>query len=203
MTPCPAAILGPLLAASLACASGRTGWEEVRVPEVHLETLPTGAEVDVDGAPAGRSPLSFPVREPMRTYRIRARVAGFEPLEVAIEGDRLAGGRLDLVLRPAGFGSQRRLDLGEPAGLAQAAMALLRAGKPREALAFADASLAVGETPLAHKAAGEAHRKLGNQNRAVQHYSAYVDLVPDAPDRKQIEDAIAAVRGDVTVSPPR
>ncbi len=204
MTPRPAAILGPLsLAASLACASGRTGWEEVRVPEAYLETLPAGADVDVDGVPAGRSPLSFPVREPTRTYLIRARATGFEPLEVTLGGDRLAGSRLDLVLRPAGFGAQRRLDLGEPVGLAQAAAALLRAARPRDALAFADASLAVAETPLAHKVAGEAHRQLGNRNRAVQHYSAYVTLAPDAPDRKQIEEAIAAVRGDVTVSPPR
>jgi hypothetical protein len=136
-------------------------------------------------------------------FRLPCVITGFEPLEVTLGGDRLAGSRLDLVLRPAGFGAQRRLDLGEPVGLAQAAAALLRAGRPRDALAFADASLAVAETPLAHKVAGEAHRQLGNRNRAVQHYSVYVTLAPDAPDRKQIEDAIAAVRGDVTVSPPR
>lgn len=204
----PRLATGPLLAAlavasSSGCGPRRASWEDVRAPEAYVETLPAGASVDVNGAPMGRSPLSFPVPDAARRYHVQAAAPGFEPIDVAVEGGKLAGQRLDLVLRPAGFGAQRRLDLGEPVGLAQAAMALLRGGRTEDALAFADASLAVADTPLAHKAAGEAHRLLGHRNQAVQHYSIYVTLLPDAPDRKAIEAAIATVRGDVTIPAPR
>jgi hypothetical protein len=203
----PSRLLPLALALALAAGSGcgprRASWDQVRVPEAYVETLPAGAEVAVDGAPAGRSPLSIPVPDPGRKIRLQASAPGFEPADVAVEASRIAGQRLDLVLRPAGFGAQRRLDLGEPVGLAQAAAALLKAGRIAEALAFADASLAVAETPLAHKVAGEAQRRLGNRNAAIQHYSTYVTLLPDAPDRKAIEAAIAEARGDLTIPAPR
>jgi hypothetical protein len=193
----------PLVAAGTGCGAKRAAWEEVRPPEAYVETLPSAAEVAVDGAPVGRSPLSFPVPAASRRYHLQATAPGFEPVDLVLEGSRLAGQRLDLVLRPVGFGAQRRLDLGDPIGLAQAAMTLLRSGRTADALAFADASLAVGETGLAHKAAGAAHRKLGHRNQAIQHYSAYIVLVPDAPDRKDIEAAVEAARGDLTIPPPR
>jgi tetratricopeptide (TPR) repeat protein len=197
------AALAVALVAGAGCAPKRATWDEVRVPEAHVETLPAGAEVTVDGAPAGRSPLSIRVPDPSRRIHLQASAPGFEPADLMLEASRVAGQRLDVVLRPAGFGAQRRLDLGEPVGLAQAAAALLKAGRAAEALAFAEASLAVAETPLAHKAAAEAHRRLGNRKGAIQHYSAYVTLLPDAPDRKAIEAAIAEARGDLTIPAPR
>jgi len=198
-----ARLAAPLALALAGCAPKPVAWEEVRVPEGYVETLPTGAEVAVDGAPAGRSPLAVRVPDPARRVHLQASAPGFEPADVVIEGSRLAGQRLDLVLRPAGFGASRRLDPGEPVGLAQAAAALLKAGRTPEALAFADASLAVAETALAHRVAGEAHRRLGHRDAAVRHYSSYVTLVPDAPDRKAIEAAIAEARGDLTLPGPR
>jgi tetratricopeptide (TPR) repeat protein len=191
------------IAAGAGCGPRRASWDEVRVPEAYVETLPTGAEVAVDGAPAGRSPLSVRVPDPSRKVHLQAAAPGFEPADLVLDASRIAGQRLDVVLRPAGFGAQRRLDLGEPVGLAQAGAALLKAGRVAEALAFAEASLAVAETPLAHKVAGEANRRLGNRNGAIRHYSTYVTLLPDAPDRKAIEAAIAEARGDLTIPAPR
>jgi len=194
----------PLLAAVvLACAPRVPTWGEVRPPEAYVETLPTGAMVHVDGAEVGRTPLSFPVRDASRPYRVRATAPGFAVLEVDVPGAKLANGRLDLVLRPDGFGTDRRLDLGDAVGLAQAAAVLAKADRARDALAFAEASLGVAENPLAHKVAGEAYRRLGDRNRAAQEYSIYLTMEPDAPDRQAIERLIGAARGDLTIPGPK
>jgi hypothetical protein len=202
MMPLRTVALAAVALLAAACAPKRARWDEVRPPEAWLETLPPGASVRVDGAEAGRAPLSFPVPETAREYALSLELAGFEVLEVRLPGERLAGGRLLLVLRPTGFGSQRRLEADDPAGLAQAAAALLRADRPREALAFTAASVEAGDTPLPHRLAGDAWRQLGDRNRAAQEYSLYLSMAPSAPDRAAVERAIAALRGDIPMPPP-
>jgi len=193
----------PLALAALACAKEVPTWGEVRPPEAYVETLPPGATVEVNGKEAGSAPLTIPVRDAKLVYRLHVTAPGFDPLEVAVEGAKLANGRLDLVLRPEGFGKQRRLEPAEPVGLAQAATALVKAGRAHEALSFAEASLAIAETPLAHRAAGDAYRLLGDRNRAVQEYSVYLTLQPEAPDRMAVEREIEAARGDLTIPGPK
>jgi len=189
---------------SMGCASSPpVSWKEVNPPAVYVETLPAGALVSANGAEIGKAPLSFPVPEEGARYQIRASAPGFEPAVTELSGSKLAGTRLDLVLRPEGFGTQRRLVPGEPVGLAQAAFALLRANRPQDALAFAQASLAAGDSPQAHKIAGEAYRRLGDRNRAVQEYSIYLNMSPEAPDRKVIEQAIESARKDIQMTQPR
>jgi hypothetical protein len=203
MTPRTIAALA-LAGSSLACASAQpVAWKDVRPPEALVETLPAGALVSSNGVEIGTSPLSLQVTDEAATYQIQASAPGFEPAEVRVPGSRLAGTQVALVLRPVEFGSQRLLELGEPVGLVQAAAALLRADRPREALAFAQASLEAGDSPQAHKVAGEAHRKLGNRTAAVQELSVYLTLAPDAPDRKAVEQAIAAARKDIPMGQPK
>ncbi len=156
-----------------------------------------------NGVEIGKAPLSLPVPDEEGSYLIRATAPGFEPAEIRLSGAKLAGSRVDLVLRPVGFGSQRLLASGEPVGLVQAAFALLRADRPREALAFAQASLAAGDSPQAHKVAGEAYRRLGDRNRAIQEFSIYVTMAPDAPDRKAVEQSIASARKDIPMTQPK
>ncbi len=193
-----------LACAAAACASsGPVSWEQVRPPEAYLETLPAGALVTVNGAEVGRGPLSFPVPDADRRYAVRVTAPGFEPATLEETGARLAGARLDVVLRPEGFGSQRPLATGEPAGLAQAAAVLLRANRPADALAFAKASIAAGESAQAHRVAGEACRRLGDRNQAIRELSLYVTQAPDAPDRKAVEQAIAAMRHDIDMTPAK
>ncbi len=186
-----------------ACSGPRKAtWSDVNPPEAAVETLPPGALLSVNGVEVGKGPLSFPVRDESGTYALRATAPGFEPLETTFAGEKLGGAKLELVLRPVGFGSQRLLAAGEPVGLVQAAVALLRADRPREALAFAQASLAAGDSPQAHRAAGEAYRRLGDGNKAIQEFSIYVSMAPDAPDRKAVEQAIAGARKDIQMTRP-
>jgi cytochrome c-type biogenesis protein CcmH/NrfG len=51
--------------------------------------------------------------------------------------------------------------------------------------------------------AGDAWRKLGKREMAVKEWSLYLSLMPDAPDRKVIEQSIAATRRDIEMTPPR
>lgn len=190
-----------LLAIAAACSPKVPTWEEVRPPEAYLGTLPAGALVQVNGEEVGRTPLSFAVRDVKASYRIRATKPGFSALERVVGGEKLANGRLDLVLRPEGFGTDRLLDLGEPVGLVQAAAALVQARHPREALEFVEASLAVADTPAAHRVAGQARWQLGDRHRAVQEFSVYLMMEPQAPDRVAIERAIEAARRDMTIAP--
>ncbi len=193
-----------LALAGVACAGPRpVSWDQVRPPEAYVETLPGSALVSVNGKEVGKAPVSFPVPGESADFEIRVEAPGFETTTFTEKGGKLAGTRLDVVLRPEGFGSQRRLSLGDAVGLAQAAAALLRANRPTEALAFAQASLAAGESPQAHRSAGEAYRRMGNRNMAVKEFSLYLSLAPDAPDRKAIEQAIASSRKDIDMTAPK
>lgn len=196
-----AAALASVLAA---CAGSKpVPWSDVRPPEVYVDTLPPGALVTVDGVEIGKGPLSVPVRDESRTYHLRVTAEGFEPLEASLPGAKLAGTRHEVVLRPVGFGSERKLAAGEPAGLLQASLVLLRANRNAEALAYAEASLAAGESALAHRAAGDAQLRLGNRNEAVRQFSLYISLAPDAPDRKEIEKAVGLARKDIPMTTPK
>jgi hypothetical protein len=204
MTPGTRLALAAAVSLVTSCASTPPAtWSTVRPPEAYVEALPPSAVISVDGVEVGKGSVSFPVPDDTRTYTLRATAPGFEPFVLAVPGTTLAGTRIDVVLRPEGFGSQRKLAAGEPVGLLQAAIALLRAGRAADALAFAQASLAAGESPQGHKVAGDAWRKLGNREMAVKEWSLYLSLVPDAPDRKAIEQSVASTRRDIEMTPAK
>lgn len=192
-----------LLAAALAaCAGPKESWNALQRRDLSIEVLPRGAAVELDGQPVGRGAASRPALDAGRRYRLRVTAGGFEPLEVEVEGAKLSGGQTVLVLRPVGFGSQRRLDAGDPGGLAQAALTLLRAGRLDDAQDYAARSLDLGETALVHKVLGGIWARRGDRRRAGRHYSEYLVLAPDAPDAKQIAAEVERLRGDLTVPAP-
>lgn len=203
MTPRTIALLALTVLGTACAAQQKATWAEVQPPVAYLETLPPGALVTVDGVEVGLGPLAFPVPDESRSYAIRVTSQGFEPLDVSFAGTKLAGARLELVMRPEGFGSQRTLVAGEPAGLLQAAVALLRANRPKDAITYAQASLAAGDSPQGHKVCGQAYRRLGNRDLAIKEYSLYLSLSPDAPDRKAVEEAITATARDIEMTAPR
>lgn len=192
--------LVPFLAAALvACAGQKESWKAEAPADFSIETLPRNALVELDGKPVGRGAGSRPLVEAGRRYRLRAVAPGFEPLEVEVEGARLSGAQTAVVLRPAGFGSQRRLDAGDPGGLAQAALALLRAGRLDDAQDYAERSLELGDTALVHKVLGGISARRGDRRQAARHYSEYLVLAPDAPDARQIAAEVERMRGDLTL----
>lgn len=195
--------LATLLAAALAaCAGQKESWKSVQQPDFSIEILPRNAAVELDGRPVGRGAASRTVVDAGRRYRLRATAGGFEPLQVELEGSKLSGGQTFLVLRPVGFGSQRRLDAGDPGGLAQAALTLLRAGRIDDAWDYAQRSIELGETALVHKVLGGIHARRGDRRQAGRHYSEYLVLAPDAPDAKQIAAEVERMRGDLTIPSP-
>lgn len=195
--------LVPILGLALAaCAGQKESWKSLQQPDFSIEVLPRNATVEVDGRPAGRGAASRTVVDAGRRYRLRVTASGFEPLQVEVDGSKLSGGQTVLVLRPVGFGSQRRLDAGDPGGLAQAALTLLRAGRIDDAWDYAQRSSELGDTALVHKVLGGIHARKGDRRQAGRHYSEYLVLAPDAPDAKQIAAEVERLRGDLTVPAP-
>jgi len=203
MTPRTHALLALAVLAAACAGTQPVTWSQIDPPVAYVETLPPEALVAVNGVEVGKGLVAFPVADESRAYLIRATAPGFEPLESSVPGSKLAGTRVEMVLRPEGFGSQRRLAAGEPVGLLQAAVALLRADRPTDAIAFARASLAAGDSPQGHRVCGQAYRRLGKRDQAIKEYSLYLSLAPDAPDRKEVEEAISAASRDIEMAPPK
>jgi hypothetical protein len=196
--------LPALAVLAAACAGPQpVTWSQIDPPVAYVETLPPDALVAVNGVEVGTGIVAFPVPDGSRTYAIRVTAPGFEPLESSVAGAKLAGTRIELVLRPEGFGSQRHLAAGEPVGLLQAAVALLRADRPTEAIAFARASLAAGDAPQGHRVCGQAYLRLGKRDLAIKEFSVYLSLAPGAPDRKEVEQAISAASRDIEMTAPK
>ena len=169
-------------------------------PEVFVDVLPRSAELTVDGAPLGPGSRAVPVPDPSRRYLFRAAAPGFQGVERADDGARLAGARIGLVLRPDGFGSARRLQLDDGDGLAAAAALLERRGQHLAALEYARRAVEVApREPRAQRVLGDAALALGRQQDAIQAYSAYLRLAPDAPDAAAVERRVERLRGDQVV----
>jgi hypothetical protein len=203
MRPLGLALLLSWLAAS-ACAS-RQRFEDLEGPEGLVEVLPRAAQLEVDGVPMGPGGRTLPVRDPGRVHRLRATAEGFEPAEVAVEGAALAGTRVGLVLRPAGFGAARALSMDEPGGLHAAASSLLRAGRAREAIEYSTraAELTPRSAPP-FRILADAWLALGARDRAARSYAAWLERAPeDAPGRADVERRLSELRGDLDLGPAR
>ena len=195
----PSRAAAVLCASLLACAARKEAWRGV-APEVFVDVVPRAAQLSVDGAPVGLGAHTVPVPDARHVYVLRAAAPGFAPRERSAEGERLAGARVGLVLRPEGFGEGRPLDLDEGSGLAAAASLLQRSGRAAAALEYAERAVEVSpEVPLGHRVLGEAAQALGQRKRAVQELSAYLQLAPDAPDRRAVERRVEELRGDITI----
>jgi hypothetical protein len=196
-------LLAVLLAAGAlgACGGGRRpAAEQIAPPELLVEVLPPGARVALDGRPLGTGSRTVAAPGP-GPHVLRVEADGYEPVERQLPEDELAGVRVGEALRPAGFGSERLLELDEPVGLAHAAAHLARAGeRPRDAVAYAERALALDPaTPLAHRALGDARAALGERRGAAAAWAEYLRLSPGAPDAAEVAERIEEARGDVAL----
>ncbi len=183
-----------------ACATSKQSWRETAPPEVFVEVLPRSAQLVLDGRPLGAGSRAVAVPDPGHVYVFQARAPGFGAAERSAEGARLGGARLGIVLRPDGFGAARLLDLDDAGGLAQASALLERRGQHREAVEYAEHAVELApEAPAPRRVLGAALMALGDQRRAIQEYSTYIQLAPDARDRRDVERLVAKLRGDVTI----
>jgi tetratricopeptide (TPR) repeat protein len=198
MPPLRAALSAALLAG---CAGpARTAWSEATPPEVLVEVLPRDAQVALDGVPLGVGARSVPVPDAARRYTLRATAAGFAPDERSADGAQLAGARVALVLRPEGYGAARPLDFDDAAGLAGAAAALVRGGRPAQAIGYAERAAELApDAPLPRRVLGDAAWALGQHQRAAAEYAAYLAAAPDAADRATVEARVQQVRRDVSI----
>jgi hypothetical protein len=183
-----------------ACATPRPPAGEPEPPEVFVDLLPSEAELTVDGVPLGSGPRAVPVPEPNHRYLFRASAPGFTPAERAGQGARLAGTRVGMVLRPAGFAAARPLDLDDGESLAAVAELLQRGGRGHAALEYAERAVeASPRSAPAHRVLGDVSLSVGASARALQAYRAYLLLAPDAADRDDVERRMRDLRGEPAV----
>lgn len=191
-----------LLLPLLACGPRKQSWKSLDVPEVVVDVLPSDAELMVDGVSLGQGGRSIPVQEPTRAYLFRVKAAGFLDAERSVMGGRLVGARLGIALRPEGFGEARRLDFDDGPSLALASSLLVRGQRYRHAMEYASRAVQLSpDAVLAHRAIGDAAHALGDRQRAIQAYSTYLRLAPNAPDKAVVERRVEKLRGDMTIPP--
>jgi predicted Zn-dependent protease len=192
-----------LLLAVASCAAGKQPWREA-VPlrtEVYVEVLPRNAEVRVDGAAAGTGSRALTLGDREVTLDVAA--PGFDPVQVTVD-PHVAGRRVGVALRPAGWGAGRTVDIDEPLVLVAASQVLLRAGRAIEAAEYAERAAEMGpQLPTPRRALGMALAKLGKRNRAAQELSQYLQLSPAAADRAEVERLVARLRGDMSIRGPQ
>jgi tetratricopeptide (TPR) repeat protein len=194
-------LLGSALGLALVagCAGARQRPDEKPQPELLVEVLPRGARVALDGRPlpAANRPVPAP---PRGLHRLTAEADGYEPAERDLPEGDLAGVRVALALRPAGLAFARALDYDDAEGLAAAAAFLARSGADRDAADYADRAAALDpRLPLARRVLGDALFRLGDRSRAVDAWTEYLKLWPDAPDAAAVSDRIDEARADVRV----
>ena len=77
---------------------------------------------------------------------------------------------------------------------------LERRGAHRQALEYAERAVeAAPEVALGQRVLGDAARALGQRQRAIDGYSAYLGLAPEAPDRNAVVSRLEELRGDVAL----
>ena len=170
-----------------ACAAEKASFREIAPPELYVEVLPRGALLELDGVGQGKGSRGLPAPPPGEHVLVVS-AEGFEPLDRPLPKGSLDGIRIGVALRPEGFGGARRLDFDEPTGLAAAAAALLRVGRPRDARDYAARAAALDDrAALAQRVLGDALAALGQKNEARAAWGRYLILAPDAPDRAEVE----------------
>jgi tetratricopeptide (TPR) repeat protein len=199
----PRRLAAAVLAFLAAAASAKETWDSVMKPEAKVEVMPRRAVVEVDGQARGQGFATLDVTDPKRKFRVRASAEGFEPAEVVVEGGSVADRSFFLALRPAGFGSTRKLDPNDAASMAQAAAALWRAGRVDDAAEYAEQSLRGGDTALANRVLGDVWRRRGDRDRAVRHYASYLSLADNPPDAGEIKAWVSQGRQDITIPQER
>jgi tetratricopeptide (TPR) repeat protein len=178
-------------AALFACAGAHAAGAG-RAPEVLVEVLPRGAEVELDGRSVGRGggTVAAPVGA---AHVLRVTAPGFVAEERALPAD-LDGSRVGAALRPDGLAGDGAIDLEDAPALAAAAELLVAQRSARDARDYAErAATADPALPVAQRVLGDALWSLGDRRRAVDAWRRAVRLASGGPEAdaaaRRIRDA--------------
>ncbi|MHB1846490.1 MAG: tetratricopeptide repeat protein [Deltaproteobacteria bacterium] len=193
------ASLAVFLLPILGCAAPRKVTMAELTSDIQIDSLPSGAQVSVDGRPAGVSPVQVSL-PPGRPVTLTVALGGFTPRTLVGTREQLlgSGDRLGVVLLPAGFTSRHAPDMNDPTSLAELAHELERRrdwGRAAEAWARV-LELAPRYAP-AHRGMGSCLAKLGRDEQAIREYEQYLFLAPDAPDAAKVRHAVDSYRGGI------
>lgn len=176
------------------------GMETAGMPTGH----PAAAEGGREGMPSGHPPMGGGAQAPVAHVDCAAEREGLEKRLVANAADAEAAihlGACDVDAGETARGLERlRTGVGGTTDahlLLEAGQALRRAGDAAGAIASFEKGLAgaPNDADLLYHAGLTAFHDLGDETRAVEHWTAYLRVAPDAPNAEMIGRAVENLRG--------
>jgi tetratricopeptide (TPR) repeat protein len=181
-----------------------------RLGQLSVECNMAGAEIRFDGEKVGVTPLDRPIWATPGRHQVVAARADAAP---AAQEVMLSAGRprlLQLELQPVQRGTPPSEARAEPSAESETAEAhaakaksLYQAGDYAGAIAEMEAERRISSDPGILYNIGQAYRRWGMREQAIIAYRQYLDQVPQAGNRQQVERHIAELQGSLATSSQR
>lgn len=192
------------LAATAACAAPQRVSLLDLSSDLQLRSLPTGAEVSLDGRSVGKTPMDVALAG-RESYELTFALRGFASRTIGGSREELlhmGAGQLGVVLLPVGFGSGPPPGFDQADKLAAVASELGRRKAWGLSAEFWQRVLQLApRNARAHRGMGSALAKLGRDEEAIRQYEEYLFLAPDAEDAERVHHAVDAYRGGIEMKP--
>ncbi len=177
---------------------------ELAVPEVILETIPSGAQLSVAGGTRSVTPAVVPVRSETGEITVEFQREGFHPRSVSFSAEELrsmAGQRVLVVLSPSAFeAAAKPIEPDDVGQLGRAGVLLVKLDRCPEALQFFRQALQLDpRLPVAHKGMGTRYARQKKNKQALEAYKQYLLFAPDAPDAARVREIVSRAEGDITL----
>ena len=136
------------------------------------------------------------MKAPVRASRI-AVACWFALVAVALSSMPVSPRLLPLAHADARGDADARGELDRARGHFQTGQALFKAGRYRDALAEFARADAIVESPINSYNIALCHDRLHEAQAALRAYRAYLDAMPEAPNRREVAARISALQGEV------
>ena len=188
-----------LWAGQIACAGAPPETLDDLSTDLHVDSLPSRAQVAVNGQALGYTPAAIHL-DRQQIYEVALSFPGFETRSFGGTADALLRTRsVELVLVPAGVTSLPPAG-NDVAGLTAVAETLeMQKDWSHAAEFWRRVVILAPRGARGHRGLGSAYAKLGQDEKAVREYAQYLFLDPTAPDAKRVQRAIDNYRGGINV----
>jgi tetratricopeptide (TPR) repeat protein len=184
-----------------ACAADRQSLADLGV-DLRLSSLPSGAQVQLDGRDVGITPmdLNVPSDAPIT---LTFALGGFTPRTITGGRDELYRkwhGDLGVVLLPVGYAGTPP-GISDVDGLTGLAQDLQKRGDWAHAAQVWEHVLVFSpRNARAHRGMGSCLAKMGRDEEAIREYEQYLFLAPGAEDAARVQRAVDNYRGGIPVN---
>jgi len=182
------------------CSTPKVAASEALGPELTVHTVPEGAEVFRDGRSLGLAPVNIPVKSNDTSFNLEGHLGGYLPAKAILDAKDLrqhGGGESWLALKPETMGTDApELDASKPSDLDRGGIALSKAKRCKEAIAFFSRAIGLdGRYAKARRDRAHCYAALHQWDAAATDLEVYLNVAPDAPDAAKVTAEISKLRG--------